>query len=385
MLCIDVNSPQDDLSKFRFILEHDLNILPKAIRIIGISEKQAPAKLTSMLNKQNHPSSFKYKHKAHVQETSDSSNMENDALCVLICFLVSNFTDENLSECLSIVRAGLPRTRRLVVQICAVTFCDKQPFNQFKTALKCYSLNSCKQDFVSAVKTAFPKHTTSNDASVIYRSNGTSKITSKSENKTDLSRGQYTALSKSKPYQQTEKDIEELQALVPEVKFLGASESRRERYVSNDSGRGTSVLSYKPGHSPEDRNPLWEDATTISSTTDHQFPSANHNVSIYRPRAIGTECTSCDISFFPPDPSVISENSFDPHDIDMDGFEDLEVAPQNFKEIKCQNCLIGVAKPCANSMDSLMDKMAEINKRNAVVTRHDPCLGEVHSVWEGHV
>jgi hypothetical protein len=373
-------------------LENDLNIQAKFIRKVGISEKNASSKVALVLNQRNYPNYSTHYANSKVQGT-DLKHSEDDAVSVLICFLVSSFTNENLSEYLSTVRAGIPRTRRFVAQICAVTFEEKLPVPQSKTALKCYSLTREKQDFVSAVKSAFPKQTMDQYKSVVYASGGMSpNLTGKNGITNELSHGQYINSSRSKTCndsncrQQTENatngSVQPLQTFVPEVVFLGASESRRERYVSNDSGRGASVLSYKPGHTPEDYSPLWEDATTNGHL---QCPSTNYNTSIYRPHMSGTECPSCDISFFPPDPSVISENSFDPNDIGLDGFDNLESAPHQLTEIMCQNCLHEKGRPCANSMESLMDKMAEINKRSTVTTQHDPCPGEVHSVWEGHV
>ncbi|XP_053406515.1 uncharacterized protein LOC128559272 [Mercenaria mercenaria] len=405
VLCIDIGCTKEDASKLQFILENNLSTKIKFTRIIALPDTKIASKMSALWKnwKLSTPSTTEnpLQRSSMCNDTTvcESKQKADDIFNILICFMVSSFSDEKLSEYICKLRANLPLTAQLHVQICAVTFADKLALVQSKTALKCYSLNQDKQDFVTAVKKAFSGHTKDKDVSVVYACGKThSEFGAINGVKADKSSQNYVALPKSQTYSgrnvgdfpKTDKERELTNNCVPEIMYLGVAEPRRERYVSNDSGRGVSELSYKPGYSPEDRDGFWEETTTpLSALHSHQFLPTDQNGFIDKYPKQGTGCPSCNISFFPPDPSVISENDFDPNTTDLDAADDSvsykECAVKPFSEKKCSSCQNGLTKPDANSMDSLMDKMAEINERSAIMMLQNASPGEVHSVWEEHV
>lgn len=183
--------------------------------------------------------------------------------------------------------------------------------------------------------------------------------------------------------------------------FLSCQDHRRERYISNDSGRGGSEYSFKQCQSSDETPEVWDDNHCIkpADATNYNHVPKNMNFSVdkgynSRPQIISTKgiqntnlndtkamyrpekepCSSCDISFFPPDPSIISESEFDIGDAD-----DIPADRSIPQKTLYKNCYHHEKTALGKSMDSLMDKLAQINERSAMM-KHQ---AEVYSLYDG--
>lgn len=377
MMCIDVRSTKQDVSKLRLILKNELDTTVKFNTVVSRPECNMSSELSSLWKEWKiDKSSTQFTDIAVTDKPVVSLN-------VLICLLISSITIEEFSQLLSTVHSSIPRSGPLRVQVCAVTFADHSALST-STTVKCFSLNVDQDKFVTAVKKAFPQRDKGGNVSVRYsrRSQNSDPV---DKNKKS---GVYVALKKSKSdnsntVSDNYKMIQGKKSWVPEVMYLGVPEQRRERYVSNDSGHGESVVSCKTTCLTEDPCSQWQETNIMPS--EMEYNEGGRNVHTNKCQLAQMDCPSCDISFFAPDPSVISENDMEPNSADTHFFDDGNDPGSKMQNLKCLSSMNGLKMLSSDSMDSLMDKMAQINERSALVLQLDVKPGEVHSVWEGHV
>lgn len=384
MMCIGVNSTKQDVSRLRLILENDLDTEVKFNTVVSRPECNMSSELSSLWKE--------WKMDRSSTEFTDITITEKPVVAitdksvvsfnVLICLLIANTTLEEFSQVLSTVHSSIPRSGPLRVQVCAVTFAGYSPISR-STTVMCFSLSVDQDKFVTAVKKAFPRRDKGRDVSVHY--------SRKSQNSDPVDKnkksGIYVALKKSKSENSNTvsdkyKMIQGKNSRVPEVMYLSIPEQRRERYVSNDSGHGESVVSCKTTCSTEDTCSQWPETNIMPS--EMEFYKRERNVHMNKYQVAQMDCPSCDISFFAPDPSVMSENDMEPNSRDTHFVDDGNDPGCKMQNIKCLSSMNGLKMSSSDSMDSLMDKMAQINERSALVLQLDFKPGEVHSVWEGH-
>lgn len=183
---------------------------------------------------------------------------------------------------------------------------------------------------------------------------------------------------------------------------------QRERMVSNDSGRGDSESSFKQ-HYISDVTTADDVANCVTPMCTEFYPllSCNHTIDtalnsksrqLYHTEddqviirndceSEKEPCPSCNFSFYPP--SVISESDMLSRDCVIDELDDGGCYHRNDSgrtELhfnKTYHFCDKVCTPFGNSMESLADKMAQINARYAANSRTTPA--EVQSILEGHI